>query len=106
MAKQVIDEIRMAEKEAQQISDAIPVRVKAVLDDAERRGQMIRDAAARDAESETGEQLCRLRDRAENLLTRHRAEAEDETDRLREDVRQRMPDAVKMIVWGIMAKCQ
>ena len=106
MAKKAIEQIRAAETEAQRITDAIPIRVKALLDEAERRSRALCARAEEEATAETDEQLRQLRARAEMLLERSAADAEDEAERLRTEARKRMPDAVKLIVWGIMAKCQ
>lgn len=106
MAKQAIEQIRAAEAEAQRITEAIPVRVKAVLDEAERRRKALCTEAEQETEAETGEQLRQLRERAEMLLERSAAEAETEAEAIRKAARQKMPDAVKLIVWGIMAKWQ
>lgn len=106
MAKQAIDAIRAAEAEAQRITDGIPVRVKALLDEAERRSRVLCARTEEEATAETEAQLGQLRQRAAMLLERSADEAEAEADRLRADARKRMPEAVKLIVWGIMAKCQ
>lgn len=106
MAKQAIEQIRAAETEAQRIKDAIPVRVKAVLDEAERHRKEICVEAEQTAEAETNAQLGQMRERAERLLERSAAEADSEAEAARKAARQKMPDAVKLIVWGIMAKWQ
>ncbi|MBR7185028.1 MAG: hypothetical protein IKD37_05395 [Clostridia bacterium] len=106
MAKQALEQIRAAEAEAQRIQDAIPTRVKALLDEAERRSRLLCIRAEEEATAETDAQLALLRERADNLLARSTAAAEEEAEQLRKAVRGRMPDAVKLVVWGIMAKCQ
>lgn len=106
MAKQAIEQIRAAEAEAQRITDAIPVRVKALLDEAERRSRVLCAKAEEEAAAETEAQLGQLRQRAAMLLERSADEAEAEADRLRDEAHRHMPEAVKLIVWGIMAKCQ
>ena len=106
MAKQAIDAIRAAEAEAQRIMDGIPLRTKALLDEAERRSRALCAKAEEEATAETEAQLGQLRQRAAMLLERSAGEAEAEADRVREEARRHMSEAVKLIVWGIMAKCQ
>ena len=106
MAKQAFEQIRAAEAEAQRITDAIPSRVKALLDEAEQTRRALCAQAEAEATSETNEQLRQLRERADMLLARSAAEADAAADGLRADAQRKMPDAVKLIIWGIMAKCQ
>ena len=106
MAKQALEQIRLAEAEAQRITDAIPLRVKALTDEAERRRRAYVAEAEQTAEQETSAQLAQLRERAEMLIARSSAEAENAADALRAEARGNMPEAVKLIVWGIVAKCQ
>ncbi len=106
MAKQALEQIRLAEAEAQRITDAISLRVKAITDEAERRRHAYVSSAEQMAESETRAQLGQLRERAEMLVARSRADADAAADTLRDEARKNMPEAVKLIVWGIVAKCQ
>ncbi len=106
MAKQALEQIRSVEAEAQRITDAIPIRVKAMLDEAERTRASLVSRAEREAEAETDAQLRQLRERADALVARSAAEAEAAADMLREEARRNMSEAVKLVIWGIVAKCQ
>lgn len=106
MAKEAIEKIRAAEDEAQRILEHIPLKVKQVLDEAERARQTLCEAAEAESVRETEDQLEQMRTRADQLLARSAEEAEAEAEVMRQASEAAMADAVKLVVWGILAKCQ
>ena len=106
MAKQAIEQILAAELASKQITDAIPTRVKALMEEAEQRSRAICADAERRALAERDEHLHRLRARAELFMSRSEADAQAEAERLRAGARKTMPEAVKRIIWEMMVKWQ
>ena len=79
---------------------------------AEMRAEMLRQAEGHLAEverstaAECRRETAECRERIEALKQKKRAEAEAEAAQLASRARERMDEAVNLIVWGIVEKCQ
>ena len=77
-----------------------------MLDEAEQARQTLCQAAENEITAETEAQLAKMRERADELLRRGASEAEAEAAEMRKAAESGLSDAVKLVVWGIVAKCQ
>ena len=106
MSKEMILKIQGAEAEAQQIRMRASEEAKERIRNAEAAGRLLcreaEDAALRGNE----EKLRLTREKTEEVLARSRREAEAQTKLLMKSGEPYLNDAVKMIVGGIVEKCQ
>ena len=86
---------RMAEEKAAEMRDGVKVDGEA---------HCARISAEAQAESEAT--LAEMRRRAALLEQRKQAEATAEAQAMADKARERIPDAVKLIVWEIIERCQ
>lgn len=106
MSKEMILKIQNAEAEAQRIRLGAAEEAKERIRNAESVGKLL----CRQAETQTiqsNEEKLRLtREKADELLARSRREAEAQAKLLMKAGEPYLQDAVKMIVGGIIEKCQ
>ena len=60
----------------------------------------------RAARAENEERLAAIRQKTAQIMEKKRAEAEVEAKELIADAETRLPEAIRLIVWGIVEKCQ
>ena len=72
----------------------------------ERKGSAHKAEAERAARAENEERLAAIRQKTAQIMEKKRAEAEAEAKELIADAETRLPEAIRLIVWGIVEKCQ
>jgi len=106
MSKETIDSIRQAEEQAGILCRVAEEKAAEMRAKVEAEGRAHCDEVRRATEAEYAAQLQQIRDRAEALLEKRRGEAERDADALTAAAAEHMEEAVKLIVWGIVEKCQ
>lgn len=106
MSKQTIDAIRQAEEQAGILCRVAEEKAGEMRAKVEAEGRAHCEEVRRETEAEYAEKLQQINERAEALLEKRRGEAEKEADALTAAAAEHMDEAVKMIVWGIVEKCQ
>lgn len=106
MSKELILKIQSAEAEARQIRLDAAEEAKARIRHAESVGQLLCREAEAEAIQSNEEKLRLTREKADELLARSRREAEAQAKLLMKAGEPYLQDAVKMIVGGVLEKCQ
>ena len=106
MSKQVIEEIRKAETEAEKVKRAATEKATAMRAAVETQGKTQCEEVLRVTENEYRERLAEIGRRADRLIERKRAEAKLEAVSMCNAAKVHMNEAVKAVVWGIVEKCQ
>lgn len=106
MSKQVIEEIRKAEADAEKVKRAAAEKAAAMRAAVETQGKAQCEEVLRVTENECKDNLDEISRRANRLIERKRAESEKEAAALCEAARAHMDAAVHAVVWGIVEKCQ
>lgn len=106
MSKETIDSIRQAEEQAGILCRVAEEKAGEMRAKVEAEGSAHCEEVRRETEAEYAEKLRQIRERAEALQEKRRLEAEKEADALTAAAAARMEEAVKLIVWGIVEKCQ
>ncbi len=106
MTKEAIEAIRHAEEQAEVLCRVAEEKA------AEMRAQIAQEGAAHcnkaeeEARAEYESELSVVRARTARLSAKKKKEAEAEAEALTEAAKEHMEEAVKLIVWGIIEKCQ
>ena len=106
MAKKAIRQIRQIEDQAEILCRVAEERAAEMRERVMREGEAHLCEVERTTEQELAAELQQVRARAAALEQKKRAEAEREAAELELAARERMPEAVHRIVWGIIEKCQ
>ncbi len=106
MSKETIDAIRQAEEQAGVVCRVAEEKAGEMRAKVEAEGKAHCEEVRRATEAEYAEKLRQIRERAEALQEKRRAEAEKEAAALTASAAEHMEEAVKLIVWGIVEKCQ
>jgi len=106
MSRKAIQQIRQTEDQAEILCRVAEERAAEMRERVTREGEAHLAAVECDTEAEFAAELQRIRSRAAALEEKKRAEAEKEAAALELAARERLPEAVHRIVWGIIEKCQ
>ena len=105
MSLEAIAEIKEAEARAAVLCRVTEERAADILAGVKREGSEHLAEVKRVTEAEYAEKLRDVVEKAEQLVTKKKKDAEIETEFLRAAASARMQTAVDMIVWRIVEKC-
>lgn len=106
MTKEAIAAIQNAEEQAEVLCRVAAERAAEMRHKIEKEGAAHCEATEAELTAEYAEELKAIEARAEALIAKRQTEAEQEAEALAERARARMDKAVRLIVWGIVEKCQ
>ena len=106
MTKEAIRAIKQAEEQAEVLCRVAEEKAAELRAQVEREGIAHCDKATEEASLEYESELAIVRAHTARLSAKKRKESEAEAQALTDAARPHMQDAVKLIVWGIIEKCQ
>ena len=106
MAKDMIEKIRLAEKQAQQIRERALADAKKTVQEAEEHGKALCNWAESEGIAENKEKIRLIRERAEQMMAHNQNQAEQQAAAISADAELRMREAVRLIFGGVMEQCQ
>lgn len=106
MSKDAIKQIRDTEDQAAVLCRVAEEKAAEMKERVRAEGEAHCAETEQATEAEYAAELQEIRRRAAALEDKKRTEAEAEAEAFMEKARERMSDAVKMIVWEIVERCQ
>ena len=106
MSKEALSKIRSAETAADNIRANARAKAQDMISQAGRRGAELCRTTESSTSRELLSMLSQIRKRSEDLIEKSRAEAQKEARAMEITAKLHMNMAVKLIVWGIVEKCQ
>ena len=106
MTKDAIAAIRGAEEQAEVLCRVAGERAAEMRSKIEQEGAAHCASTEAELQAEYADELTHVGERAEALIARKLTEAKAEAEALAEQARAHMDEAVKLIIWGIVEKCQ
>ena len=106
LAKDILIKIREAEAQAQKIREDGALEAKKRLNDAEAAGKRLCEQTDLRANAENAEKLKLMRDKAQEMTEKNRSAAISEAKDVISAADHNMREAVRLIVGGVMDKCQ
>ncbi|MBO5354997.1 MAG: hypothetical protein J6B09_02920 [Clostridia bacterium] len=106
MSKEAILHIREAEDQAAVLCRVAEEKAAELRERVKAQGQAHCAAVRENTEAEYAAVLADMRRRALALEEKKRLEALEEADALKEAARERIDEAIRLIVWEIVEKCQ
>ncbi len=106
MSREAIEQVREAESQAEVLCRVAEEKAAEMRHSVKEKGRLHCEEEERATRAEYAAKLDEIKRRAAALTARRRAEAEAEAKALSEAAEARMEEAVKLIVWGIIEKCQ
>jgi hypothetical protein len=106
MPTDAIRQIRDAEEQAAILCRFAEERAAEMRENVRIDGEAYCTQAGAEAQAEHDAALAEMHRRAALLENKKRAEAQAEAQALAASARERIPEAVKLIVWEIIEKCQ
>ena len=106
MSKQAILRIREAEDQAAVLCRVAEERAAEMRERVKTQGEAHCNAVRENTEAEYAAELADMRRRASVLEHKKREEAMQEAEALKTAAREKMGEAVKLIVWEIVERCQ
>ena len=106
MSKEAILRIREAEDQAAVLCRVAEEKAVEMRERVRAQGEAHCTAVREDTEAEYAAELAEMRRRALALEDKKRAEAQEEAQALKAAARERMDEAIKIIVWEIVERCQ
>lgn len=106
MSKTAIKQIREAEDQATVLCRVAEEKAAEMRERIKAEGEAHCAAVQENAEAEYAEMLADIRQRTEAVEARKRIEAEQEAEEMKAAARERMGEAIRIIVWEIVERCQ
>ncbi len=106
MTKDAIAAIRSAEEQAEVLCRVAGERAAEMRSKIEQEGAAHCERTEAELKAEYAEELAAVSARTEALIARKLTEAQAEAQALAALARTHMDEAVKLIIWGIVEKCQ
>lgn len=106
MSKEAILHIREAEDQAAVLCRVAEEKATELREHVKAQGEAHCAAVREDTEAEYATVLADMRRRASALEEKKRLEAQQEADALKVAAREKIDEAIKIIVWEIVEKCQ
>ena len=106
VSQDVIGQILAAEEQAQVLCRVAEERAAEMKAEMKRQGEAHLLTVQQSTAEEYEKKLAEIREGAQQLERRKRAEAQAEATEMLKQAQIRMDRAVKLIVWGIVEKCQ
>ena len=106
MIKDAMIAIKQAEEQAEVLCRVAEEKAAEMRAQIEREGTAHCEKATEEASSEYESELSIVRAHTQRLAAKKKKESEAEAEALRATAHEHMEEAVKLIVWGIIEKCQ
>ena len=106
MSKEAISRVREAEERALRIIADAEAEARERISKAEKESEELCAARLRAASEDIKERLARVNDGASALVDMGRAEARTDIADFAAEARSNMPEAIKLITWGIHDLCR
>ena len=106
MADPSIAAIQQAEEQAAILCRMAEEKAAEMRASATAKGEQLLKTTEEATEAEIAEMLRGLEERAASLGVKKREEAQKEAEQLRDGARQKLPEAINLLVWEIVEKCQ
>lgn len=106
MSREAILHIREAEEQAATLCRVAEERAAEMRERVRAQGEAHCAAVRASTEAEYAAELADIRRRALALEDKKREQAEQEAQQMKDAAREKMDEAIKMIVWEIVEKCQ
>lgn len=106
MTKEAIEAIRSAEEQAEVLCRVAAERAAEMCHKIEKEGTAHCETTEAELVAEYAKELETVKARAQNLIAKRLTEAEAEAEALAVRAHTHMERAVRLIVWGIVEKCQ
>lgn len=106
LSKEVISKIKSAETAAATVRANAQVKAQEMTAEAEKRGKSLCETTERNTSAELKAMLEQIRTKSDELLEKSRADAQKDARAVEMSAKLHMNMAVKLIVWGIIEKCQ
>lgn len=106
MTNRAVEAIRQAEEQAAVLCRVAGEKAAEMRTQIEREGKAHCEAVERETEEAYARELEEIRARAKMLTDKKEREAEAEAKALRRAALEKKDEAVKLIIWGIVEKCQ
>ena len=106
MTKEAIIAIKGAEEQAEVLCRVAEEKAAEMRAQIEREGTAHCDKATEEASLEYESEMAIVRAHAQRIAAKKKKEHEAEAEALTAAAREHMEEAVKLIVWGIIEKCQ
>ncbi len=106
MTQEAISAIRQAEEQAEVLCRVAEEKATEMRSKIKQEGEAHCASVERETTAEYAEELTAITARAKRLTAKKQQEAEEEAEALAERARTHINEAVKLIIWGIVEKCQ
>ena len=106
MSKEAISRVREAEERALRIIADAELEARERVANAERASEELSDARLRAASEDIKNRLAKVNEGADALVDMGRAEARTDIADYAAEARANMPEAIKLITWGIHDLCR
>ena len=106
MTNRAVEAIRQAEEQAAVLCRVAGEKAAEMRAQIEREGKAYCETVERETEEAYARELEEIRARARALTHKKECEAEAEAKALRRAALEKKDEAVKLIIWGIVEKCQ
>ncbi len=106
MTQEAIAAIRQAEEQAEVLCRVAKEKANEMKNKIKQEGEAHCQSVEKELAAEYAEELSDVTARAKRLTAKKLQDAEDEAGALAERARAHIDEAVKLIIWGIVEKCQ
>ena len=106
MTQEAIAAIRQAEEQAEVLCRVAEEKATEMKNKIRQEGEAHCKSVEKETAAEYAEELEDITARAKRLTAKKLQDAEDEAEQLAESARAHIDEAVKLIIWGIVEKCQ
>ena len=106
LSKTAIEQIRETEDQAAVLCRVAEEKAAEMRERIKAEGEAHCAAVKENAEAEYAEMLSDIRQRADALEVKKRREAEREAAQMKDAARERIGEAIRIIVWEIVERCQ
>ncbi len=106
MSQDAIGRIMAAEEQAEVLCRVARERAEEMRAEMTRQGEHHLGDVERTTAAEYDKKIEEIRANAQALQEEKRKQAQEEAQRIKQAAEEHMEEAVKMIVWGIVEKCQ
>jgi len=102
----MIEKIKQAEEQAQQIRERARADAQKAVQEAEEHGKALCEWAESEGIAENKEKIRLIRERAEQMMAHNQDQAKQQAASISADAELRMREAVRLILGGVMEQCQ
>ncbi len=106
LSKESIRRVREVEAQAADIRAKAEEQAAARVEETERLCAIAAERTIAEVDASLQEELTRVKEKADQLVKESRREVEEDVAAMEADARERMRDAVKLIVWEMYDSCQ